>query len=214
MYQYIHRYTFVVQFWYIKGKDGVYMKIGYARVSTQDQSLDLQLDALVKAGCEKIYQEKISGMKDDRPQLHELLKYARDGDVLVVYKLDRLGRSTKRLIELSEKLQERGVELVSIRDSIDTTTAVGKAMFRMLAVLSEMERDLISERTRAGLESARSRGRKGGRPKKDNRQVEKALKLYKTEQYTVKEIEDLTTVSKATLYRAIKKRKEMAILYN
>lgn len=183
------------------------MKIGYARVSTHEQSLDLQLDALEKAGCEKIYQEKMSGMKDDRPQLNQLIEYAREGDVLVVYKLDRLGRSTKRLIELSEELEQRGIELVSIRDSIDTTTAVGKAMFKMLAVLAEMERDLISERTKAGLESARARGRNGGRPKKDNKQVEKALKLYETEQYTVKEIEDMTSVSKATLYREIRKRK-------
>jgi DNA invertase Pin-like site-specific DNA recombinase len=183
------------------------MKIGYARVSTLDQSLNLQLDALDKASCEVVYQEKMSGMKDDRPELHKLLQYARNGDVLVVYKLDRLGRSTKRLIELSEELEERGIELVSIRDSIDTTTAVGKAMFKMLAVLAEMERDLISERTRAGLESARARGRRGGRPKKDDKQVEKALKLYDTEQYTVKEIEEMTAVSKATLYRAIRKRK-------
>lgn len=185
------------------------MKIGYARVSTNDQSLDLQLDALENAGCEKIFQEKLSGMKDDRPQLKELFEYAREGDILVVYKLDRLGRSTKKLIEWSEELAERGVELVSIRDNIDTTTAVGKAMFKMLAVLAEMERDLISERTRAGLESARARGRKGGRPKKDNKQVEKALKLYDTEQYTVKEIEDMTSVSKATLYREIRKRKSI-----
>jgi DNA invertase Pin-like site-specific DNA recombinase len=156
----------------------------------------------------KVYQEKPIGMKEDRPQLMELLNFAREGDVLVVYKLDRLGRSTKKLIEWSEELQARGIELVIIRDSIDTTTAVGKAMFKMLAVLAEMERDLISERTRAGLESARARGRKGGRPKKDTRQVEKALKLYSTEQYTVKEIEEMTKVSKATLYREIKKRKE------
>lgn len=113
-------------------------------------------------------------------QLNQLIEYAREGYVLVVYKLDRLGRSTKRLIELSEELQGRGIELVSIRDSINTTTAVGKAMFKMLAVLAEMERDLISERTKAGLESARARGRVGGRPKKDNKQVEKALKLYDT----------------------------------
>jgi DNA invertase Pin-like site-specific DNA recombinase len=184
------------------------LKIGYARVSTSDQSLDLQLDALEKAGCVKIFKEKQSGIKDDRPQLLELLDYARVGDVLVVYKLDRLGRSTKRLIELSEELEKREIELVSIRDSIDTTTAVGKAMFKMLAVLAEMERYLISERTRAGLESARARGRVGGRPKKDNRQVEKALKLYDTEQYTVKEIEEMTSVSKATLYRSIKNREK------
>ncbi|WP_439876625.1 recombinase family protein [Bacillus mycoides] len=183
------------------------MKIGYARVSTHDQSLNLQLDLLEKAGCEKIYQEKMSGMTNERTQLQQLIEYAREGDILVVYKLDRLGRSTKGLIEMSEELQGRGIELVSIRDSIDTTTAVGKAMFKMLAVLAEMERDLISERTRAGLESARARGRKGGRPKKDNRQVERAIKLYSTKQYTIKEIEDMTSVSKATLYREIRKRK-------
>lgn len=183
------------------------MRIGYARVNTLDQSLDLQLDTLEKAGCEKIYQEKVSGMTDERPQLQELLKYIRKGDVLVVYKLDRFGRSTKRLIEMSEELQVRGIELISIRDSIDTTTAVGKAMFKMLAVLAEMERDLISERTKAGLESARARGRNGGRPKKDNKQVERALKLYETEQYTVKKIEEMTSVSKATLYRELKRRK-------
>lgn len=108
---------------------------------------------------------------------------------------------------MSEELQEKGIELVSIRDSIDTTTAVGKAMFKMLAVLAEMERDLISERTKAGLESARARGRNGGRPKKDNKQVEKALKLYKSKQYTVREIEEMTGVSKATLYRELRKEK-------
>ncbi|MCH6267197.1 recombinase family protein [Neobacillus citreus] len=179
------------------------MKIGYARVSTNDQSLDLQIDALNQAGCEKIYQEKISGMKDDRPQLNELIQFARNGDILIVHKLDRLGRSTKRIIELSEQLEQRGIELVSIRDNIDTTTAVGKAMFRMLAVLAEMERDLIVERTKAGLVSARARGRKGGRPRTDNKKVEKAIKLYHSEQYTVKEIEEITGVSKATLYRSI-----------
>lgn len=183
------------------------MKIGYARVSTLDQSLDLQLDALEKLGCEKIYREKVSGMKEERPQLQELLSFARSGDVICVYKLDRLGRSTKKLIEWSEELNHRGVELVSIRDNIDTTTAVGKAMFKMLAVLTEMERDLISERTRAGLESARARGRKGGRPKKDTKQIEKALRLYQSKQYTVKEIEEMTGISKATLYRAIKSKK-------
>lgn len=185
----------------------IHMKIGYARVSTLDQSLDLQLDALEKAGCDMVYKEKMCGMKDERPELQKLLQYARKGDILVVYKLDRLGRSTKRLIELSEELEQRGIELLSIRDSIDTTTAVGKAMFKMLAVLAEMERDLISERTRAGLESARARGRSGGRPKKDRKDIEKALKLYDTEQYTVKEIEEMTNVSKATLYREIRKMK-------
>lgn len=112
------------------------MKIGYARVSTIDQSLDLQLVALKAAGCERIFQEKVSGTKDDRKQLAELFDYARQGDAIVVYKLDRLGRSTRKLLELTDELDRRGVELISLRDNIDTTAAVGKAMFRMLAVLS------------------------------------------------------------------------------
>jgi DNA invertase Pin-like site-specific DNA recombinase len=182
------------------------LRIGYARVSKHEQSLDLQLDALREAQCEKLFQEKVSGMIDNRPQLNELISFARYGDTLVVYKLDRLGRSTKKLIELAEKLQESGIELISIRDNIDTTTAVGKAMFRLLAVLAEMERDIISERTKAGLASARERGRIGGRPKKNQKQLEDAVKLYTSKMYTVKEIERLTSVSKATLYRELKKR--------
>lgn len=184
------------------------MKIGYARVSTQDQSLDLQLDALNETGCGRIFQEKVSGMKDDRKQLNELLQFARTGDVLVVYKLDRLGRSTRKLLELVDMLEQRGIELISLRDSIDTTTAMGKAMFRMLAVLSEMERDLISERTRAGLASARLRGRSGGRPKKNQKTVDQAVKLYEGKQHTVAEITELTGVSKTTLYRELNKKKE------
>lgn len=184
------------------------MKLGYARVSTQDQSLDLQIDALKAAGCDEIYCEKVSGMKDDRPELERLLAYARPGDTLVIYKLDRLGRSTKRLLELAEELDRRGIELVSIRDQIDTSTAVGKAMFRMLMVLAEMERDIIVERTRAGLEAARARGRKGGRPVKygeGNAKLAHALELYRAKEKTVPEIERITGVSKATLYRALKK---------
>lgn len=181
------------------------MKIGYARVSTTDQSLDLQLDALNAAGCERIFEEKVSGTKDDRKQLAELLEYARAGDAVVVWKLDRLGRSTKKLLELTDDLERRGIELISLRDNIDTTSAVGKAMFRMLAVLSEMERDLTVERTKAGLEAARARGRVGGRPRKA---VDKALRLYDSRQHTVREIEDFTGVSKATLYRALERRKQ------
>src|SRR4051812_19798181 len=151
------------------------VKVGYARVSTQNQLLDLQIDALKKEGCEKIFTEKVSGMKDERQELNECLKYLRKGDILVVYKLDRLGRSTKKLLEITEGLEGRGIEFVSINDKMDTTTAIGKAMFRMLAVLSEMERDLISERTKAGLESARARGRKGGRPKMNQKVIDKAI---------------------------------------
>lgn len=179
------------------------MKIGYARVSTQDQNLDLQLDALKGAGCEKVFTEKASGTKTDRVELKKLLEYARSGDVIVVYKLDRLGRSTRHLIELTDELSKRGIELISIRDNIDSTTAVGKAMLRMLFVLAEMERDIIAERTRAGLQAARARGRKGGRPRKNQAQIDKAIKLYESKQYSVKEIADMTGVSKTTLYREL-----------
>ncbi|PTC10437.1 recombinase family protein [Bacillus wiedmannii] len=188
------------------------MKLGYARVSTQDQSLELQKDALLKEGVELeyIYEEKVSGTKADRTKLAELLSYARKGDQIVVYKLDRLSRSTKHLIELSEELEAKGIELISIQDKIDTTTAIGKAMFRMLAVLSEMERDIISERTKAGLESARKRGNKGGRPKMSKEQLDHAITLYETGKYSIKEITEKTGVSKAKLYKELKERKEGA----
>jgi DNA invertase Pin-like site-specific DNA recombinase len=182
------------------------MKFAYARVSTQDQNLELQLDALEKVGYDEIFMEKASGMNTERPELEKLFNKLRKGDTLIVWKLDRLGRSMKHILEVAEQLEELGVELVSIRDQIDTTTAVGKAMFRMLVVLNEMERDLISERTKAGLESARARGRVGGRPKKSNSKIELALKLYDEKEKTIAEITDLTGVSKATLFRRIKER--------
>ncbi|MEH7504931.1 recombinase family protein [Neobacillus drentensis] len=182
------------------------MKFGYARVSTKDQSLDLQIDALTHTGVEKVFQEKMSGTVAERPQLMELFKVLRKGDTLIVYKLDRLARSTKHMLEIAEELETRGVELVSLRDSIDTSTAIGKAMFKMLAVLAEMERDIISERTKAGLESARARGKNGGRPKKSQIKVKRALKLYDSKEYSTKEIAEMTGVSVATLYRKIRER--------
>jgi DNA invertase Pin-like site-specific DNA recombinase len=184
------------------------MKIGYARVSTLDQNLDMQIDALKAAGCERIYTEKMSGKRDDRPELQRCLDALREGDTLVVYKLDRLGRSTFKLLELTEELNERGVKFASIRDNIDTSTVIGKAMFRMLAVLAEMERDIIVERTQAGLKAARARGRVGGRPSKPKKDVERALKLYDSGEYTVPEIVEMTGVSKATIYRALRKREQ------
>lgn len=186
------------------------MKLGYARVSTQDQKLESQKDALLKEGVslENIFEEKLSGTKENRPELAKLLEYARKGDQIVVYKLDRLSRSTKHLIELSEELEKRGIELISIQDKIDTTTAMGKAMFRMLAVLSEMERDIISERTKAGLASARAKGRNGGRPKMSKDQLDYAITLYESNKYTIAEITEKTKVSKAKLYKELKERKE------
>jgi DNA invertase Pin-like site-specific DNA recombinase len=141
------------------------------------------------AGCDKIVTEKVSGNgSKERPEL------------------DRLGRSTFKLLGLTEALQERGVEFVSLKDQIDTSSAIGKAMFRMLAVLAEMERELIVERTRAGLQAARKRGRVAGRPRVDGKAVDKALKLYKSKEYSVAEITEMTGVSKATLYRRLKER--------
>lgn len=194
-------------------KEAIFIaRIGYSRVSTHDQNLDLQVDALKEAGCFRIFEEKASGKKDDRIELAKALEYLRPGDSLVIYKLDRLARSTKKLIELSEELERRQIELISLRDQIDTTTAVGKAMFKMLAVIAELERDIICERTMAGLVAARARGRLGGRPKTDEKKVNQALKLYDSRQYTIKDIEDLSGVSRPVLYRAINSRKAEAAI--
>ncbi|MDQ0415805.1 recombinase family protein [Mesobacillus stamsii] len=180
------------------------MIVGYARVSTQDQNLQLQIDALQNAGCFEIFEEKITGTKKDRPALNEMLKMLRSGDRVVVYKLDRISRSTKHLIELAELFEEKGVEFVSISDSIDTSTSTGRFFFRMLASLAELERDIISERTKAGLQSARARGRKGGRPTVDKKKVDLALKMYNSKQYSISEIVKATGISQATLYRKVK----------
>jgi DNA invertase Pin-like site-specific DNA recombinase len=183
------------------------MKFGYAYVSTRDHNLEAQLDALAAAGCDRIITEKASGNgSKERPELDRLVENLREGDTLVVYKLDRLGRSTFKLLGLTKELQVRGVEFVSLKDQIDTSSAIGKAMFRMLAVLAEMERELIVERTQAGLQAARKRGRVGGRPRVDEKSVERALKLYDSKDYSISEITELTGVSKATLYRRLKER--------
>lgn len=182
------------------------MKIGYARISTADQSLDLQLDALNTEGCDRIYTEVASGAKDNRAELAKALDNLRPGDVFVVYKLDRLARSTLKLITTLNEITAKGAEFVSLSDKIDTTTAAGKALFGMLAVFAEFERNVIVERTRAGLAASRARGRNGGRPKTDRRKVAQAVKLYDTKAHTVAEITALTGVTKATLYRALKER--------
>jgi DNA invertase Pin-like site-specific DNA recombinase len=153
----------------------------------------------------------MSGAKDDRPELAKALDTLRAGDAFVVYKLDRLARSTKKLIEVAEKLKEINVEFVSIQDNIDTSTSTGKLMFGMLAVLAEFERDIIRERTMAGLEAARARGRKGGRPAANAKKVQQALSLYDSKNHSISEIEELSGISKATLYRALKERKSKSL---
>ncbi|MEM5029792.1 recombinase family protein [Bacillus safensis] len=180
------------------------MIIGYARVSTVDQSLNLQIDSLSEFGCDEIFREKVSGARDDRTELMNALRMLRAGDKFVVYKLDRLARSTKSLIEIAENLRNKNVEFISIQDNLDTSTAAGKAMFGMLSVLAEFERDIIRERTLSGLKAARARGRKGGRPKVNKQKLNQALALYHSKRMTVREIQEITGISPATLYRAIK----------
>lgn len=174
---------------------------GYARVSTEAQNLDRQLDALEKYGVDMIYNEKTSGTKKNRPELTKLLDRITEGDTVVVESLSRLGRSTKDLIELTETFQSKGVNLVSLKESIDTNSPTGKLLFTLMSAIAQFERNVIADRTREGLKAARARGRTGGRPRADPEQVKKAVKLYKTEQYSIKEIEELTGIKKSTLYR-------------
>lgn len=186
------------------------MKIGYARVSTKDQNLDLQKDALKKAGCEKIYSEQISGTKTERGKLDEMIAQVRSGDIIVVWKLDRLGRSLRDLVNLISKFQDMGVGFKSLQDNIDTTTPTGKLTFHLFAALAEFERDIISDRTKAGLASARARGRLGGRPKglskKAQDKARLAESLYKEKNYSIKEICEYLNISKPTLYRYLRSR--------
>lgn len=178
------------------------MLIGYARVSTQDQNLDLQVDALEKAGCRKQFTDVVSGAQVERSGLKEALAYCRDGDTLVVWKLDRLGRSLQHLIETVQELQSRGIGFKSLQESIDTTTSGGKLIFHVFGALAEFERDIIRERTMAGLASARARGRKGGRPRAlSASQAEMARTLRQDPKRTVKEICETLHISEATFYR-------------
>lgn len=176
---------------------------GYARVSTEAQNLDRQLDALRKHGVDIIYNEKMTGTKKDRPELTKLLERITKGDTVVIESLSRLGRSTKDLIELTELFKSKGVRLVSLKESIDTESSTGKLLFTLMSAIAQFERDTIADRTREGLRSARARGRTGGRPKTNSDSIKKAVKLYNTRQYSVKEIEELTGVKKSTLYRNI-----------
>jgi len=186
------------------------LRIGYARVSTKEQSFDLQIDALRAAGCEKIYMDAISGAYSERQELSELLRNIRSGDVLVIWKLDRLGRSLKNLVELTNLLIEKGVGLQSLQDPVDTTTSHGRLTFNIFASLAEFERDLIRERTQAGLVAARSRGRNGGRPKGISDKAETTAMavetLYREGNLTTVEIASKLHISKTTLYSYLRHR--------
>ena len=169
------------------------------------QNLDRQLDALRKYGVDVIYNEKMTGTKRDRPELTKLLDRISEGDTVVIESLSRLGRSTKDLIELTEQFQKKGAHLISLKESIDTSTSTGKLLFTLMSAIAQFERDVIVDRTREGLRSARARGRKGGRPKINAEDIKKAVKLYNTQQYSIKEIEEMTGVKKSTLYRNIQR---------
>ncbi len=181
------------------------MKIGYARVSTEEQNLDRQLDSLKEAGCEKIFQEKITGTKKERPELDKIMEQLRSGDLIIISDLTRLSRSVKDLFSLVDQIEKKGANIKSLKESwMDTSTPQGKLMFTIFAGISQFERDLISQRTLEGLAAARARGRKGGRPKKDEKTINLALKMYQEKTYSISEITKATGVSKTTIYRYIK----------
>ncbi len=182
------------------------MKLGYARVSGPGQNLDRQMDALTAAGCERIYTEKITGTGKARPELERMMDALRQGDTVIVCDFTRLGRSTRELLDLMQRIHDSGAEIVSLKEQIDTSTAAGRMMMGMVLVLAEFERDNLIERTRAGLEAARARGRCGGRKPIDSRKVKDALTLYDSKQYTLREITERTGVKRSTLYRYIQKR--------
>ncbi len=177
------------------------MLVGYARVSKDDQKLHLQHDALQQAGCYKVYSDQLGGANADRPGLASLFEILRAGDTLVIWRLDRLGRSLKDLIHMVDQLEKRGVGLRSLQENIDTTTSGGRLVFHLFGALAEFERNLIRERTQAGLSAARARGRLGGRPKLlDPKKQELTLRLYRERQHSISEICTMMGISKSTLY--------------
>src|SRR5215203_5247190 len=181
------------------------MLIGYARVSTNEQNLDLQRDALKKAGCEQIYDDYVSGTKARRPGLENAFSHLRPGDTLVVWRLDRLGRSLRHLIDTVTGLQDKGIGFKSITESIDTTTSGGKLVFHIFSSLAQFETEIIRERTQAGLQAARSRGRTGGRPKAmTEKQVDMLRNLASDKNRSVKEICQTLGISRNTFYRYVK----------
>ncbi len=178
------------------------MKIGYARISTADQNLQLQTDALNAAGCERIFSDIASGARDDRLELGMAIDHLRNSDELIVWRLDRLGRSLKHLIQVVSDLQEKGIGFVSLQEGFDTTTSGGRLVFHIFGALADFERQLIRERTMAGLASARARGRNGGRPVKlDNSQIRTLKNMYNSREHSIAEISRTFGVSRPTIYR-------------
>ena len=187
------------------------MLVGYARVSTDDQDMIRQTHQLRAAGCEKIYQEVMTGTKKHRPEMDAMLDFIREGDVVVVCELTRISRSTKDLFALVEKIEGKGAKIKSLKENwLDTTTAHGRLLFTMFAGLAQFERDLTSERTSETLAAKKAAGIKLGRPRVDDKALEKAVRLYATKEFEIKEIEKLTNISKSTLYREIDRLKDEA----
>ena len=185
------------------------MKLGYARCSTLDQNLDWQIDALMKEGCDRIFQEKFTGTRKDRPELLRMMDMLREGDTVIICELTRLSRSVKDLFDLVEQVEKAGANIKSLKEPwLDTTTPQGRLLFTIFSGVSQFERELIRERTMEGLASARARGRMGGRPGKDKKIVEQALTLYDSKAYSVDEISKTTCISRATLYKYVNLRKE------
>lgn len=177
------------------------MQIGYARISTRDQNLSAQLDALTQAGCDRVYEEMASGALSDRPILAEVMRSLRDGDTLVVYKLDRIARSLPHLLETMDALNQNGVGFRSLTEDINTTTPGGRLVFHVMAAISEFERDLIRERTAAGLKAAKARGRTGGRPRKMTAEKIKAAQKLLSSGTPVRDVAEMFNISVPTLYR-------------
>lgn len=185
------------------------MVLGYARCSTDDQNLDWQIDALTAQGCERIFQEKFTGTRKDRPELLRMMDMLRQGDTIIICELTRLSRSVKDLFDLVEQIEKAGANIRSLKEPwLDTTTPQGRLLFTIFSGVCQFERDLIHERTMEGLASARARGRMGGRPPKDKKLIEQALTLYDSRNYPVSEITSTTGVSRRTLYKYINRRKE------
>lgn len=188
------------------------MKLGYARCSTLDQNLDWQIDALTKEGCARIFQEKFTGTRKDRPELLRMMDMLREGDTVIICELTRLSRSVKDLFDLVEQVEKAGANIKSLKEPwLDTTTPQGRLLFTIFSGVSQFERELIRERTMEGLASARARGRMGGRPGKDKKIVEQALTLYDSKAYSVDEISKTTGISRATLYKYVNLRKEKIV---
>lgn len=182
--------------------------IGYARISTSDQSTDLQRDALLAAGCTRIFSDEMSGARADRPGLKQALDYVREGDTLVVWRLDRVGRSVSHLIEVVGELERRGVALQSLTEQIDTSSPSGRLVFHVFSAIAEFERNLIRERVTAGLEAARKRGRIGGRPKVVDAAKARSIRAMRAQGMTTSEILESAQISRATLFRFYKDEEE------